>query len=222
MPKDTFFNLPEEKRLLIESAATDEFGEYGFDNASINRIVAAAGIAKGSFYQYFEDKVDLFKHMITKFGEQKLVYLSPVMQNPFEHDFFTLLEELYRSGLAFARDNPKAGKIGFEIFKNQTTPVFEEIYQDTRRQAGPFFESLLDQAISRGEVDPGIDKGFIIHLLIHLQAASFDYYFQTLKAGDVDLIGWTDDVMPTVNLMINFIKNGIQLQKQGVLTNDQS
>ena len=53
MPKDTFFNLPEDKRALICKVALEEFGEYTFDQASINRIVAKAGIAKGSFYQYF-------------------------------------------------------------------------------------------------------------------------------------------------------------------------
>ncbi|NIV34346.1 MAG: TetR family transcriptional regulator, partial [Anaerolineae bacterium] len=50
MPKDTFFNLPEDKRALICKVALEEFGEYAFDQASINRIVAKAGIAKGSFY----------------------------------------------------------------------------------------------------------------------------------------------------------------------------
>jgi AcrR family transcriptional regulator len=46
MPKQTFFNLPEEKREKIFSAAVDEFAEYGLDNASTNRIVKNSGIAK--------------------------------------------------------------------------------------------------------------------------------------------------------------------------------
>ena len=59
MPKITFFNLPDEKRQLILDIAIDEFAENDFANVSISRIVARAGIAKGSFYQYFEDKDDL-------------------------------------------------------------------------------------------------------------------------------------------------------------------
>ena len=53
MPKDTFFNLSEEKSTLIEDAALNEFAEHGFDNASINRIVEKADIAKGSFLSIF-------------------------------------------------------------------------------------------------------------------------------------------------------------------------
>ena len=40
--------------------ALAEFAEHGFDGASLNEILAAAGISKGSYYYYFDDKEDLF------------------------------------------------------------------------------------------------------------------------------------------------------------------
>ena len=63
MPSDTFFRLPEEKRKRIIDAAWDEFTSVSFDQVSINRIVRAADIPRGSFYQYFEDKSDLFRYL---------------------------------------------------------------------------------------------------------------------------------------------------------------
>ena len=62
MPKQTFLRLPEETRETIINAAVEEFAGYGFEAASINRIVASSGISKGSFYQYFEDEADVFRH----------------------------------------------------------------------------------------------------------------------------------------------------------------
>ena len=220
MVKHTFLNLSENKRSLIEDAALDEFAEYGFDNASINRIVETADIAKGSFYQYFEGKGDLYKYILDRIGERKLAYISPILKNPADHDFFTLLEEIYRVGLAFAKDNPRAGRIAFEVYKNQSNPLFKEIYQESMEKGRAFFGSLLKLAISKGTVDPQIDTGFIIHMLVHLQVASFDYYFDSTGIGEMDSGIWADDVMHTVELMINFIKNGIQLPKEGVLTDD--
>jgi AcrR family transcriptional regulator len=82
MPKDTFFNLAEEKRTLICQVAIDEFAAYSFAQASINRIVDGSGIAKGSFYQYFENKDDLFLYVIQSIAEEKLNYLAPILQNP--------------------------------------------------------------------------------------------------------------------------------------------
>ena len=220
MPKDTFLNLSEEKRNLIEDVALNEFAEHGFDNASINRIVEKADIAKGSFYQYFEDKGDLYKHILTRIGEEKLAYITPALQNPADLNFFSLLEEIYRSGLAFAKDHPKKGRVAFEIYKNQTNPLFKEIYQEAMSSGKLFYESLLDQAISKGTVDPKLEKGFIIHMLIHLQVASFDYYFDSIGTGEMESGIWANDVMPTVELMIQFIKKGIQLPKEGVSSHD--
>ncbi len=53
MPQATFFNLPEEKRQKILECALDEFAAHDYDSASVSKIVAKAGIAKGSLYQYF-------------------------------------------------------------------------------------------------------------------------------------------------------------------------
>jgi AcrR family transcriptional regulator len=220
MPKDTFLNLTEEKRNLIEDVALNEFAEHGFDSASINRIVEKADIAKGSFYQYFEDKGDLYKHILTRIGEEKLAYITPALQNPADLDFFSFLEEIYRSGLAFAKDHPQKGRVAFEIYKNQTNPLFKEIYQEAMSSGKLFYESLLDQAISKGTVDPQLEKGFVIHMLIHLQVASFDYYFDSIGTDEMDSGIWTGDVMHTVELMIKFIKKGIQLPTEGVSPHD--
>ena len=65
MPKETFFNLPEAKRQRIIDLALAEFAEKDYDTASISRIVSQAGIAKGSFYQYFENKEDLYTYLLT-------------------------------------------------------------------------------------------------------------------------------------------------------------
>ena len=111
MPKETFFNLPEEKRALISKVAVDEFAEYSFEQASINRIVANSGIAKGSFYQYFEDKKDLFLYLVQLAAEEKLNYFSSVLGNPQAHDFFTLIREIYLSGMQFAVEHPEYAAI---------------------------------------------------------------------------------------------------------------
>lgn len=64
MPTDTFFRLPEEKRTRILDAAWQEFTQRRFADASINRIIRQAGIPRGSFYQYFVDKEDIFGYLI--------------------------------------------------------------------------------------------------------------------------------------------------------------
>ena len=59
MPRPRFQNAPAEKREAVLDAAANEFATHGYDNASVNRILLAAGFSKGSFYYYFDDKLDL-------------------------------------------------------------------------------------------------------------------------------------------------------------------
>lgn len=51
-----------EDRLLAAAAAA--FTEYGYEQASLNRIITQAGWAKGSFYHYFPNKQRLHDHVV--------------------------------------------------------------------------------------------------------------------------------------------------------------
>lgn len=67
MIKKTFYNLPEEKRQRVTEAIVDEFANAEDDKVSINRIVQKANISRGSFYQYFDDKLDLVEVLIRSY-----------------------------------------------------------------------------------------------------------------------------------------------------------
>ena len=64
MCTETFLRLPEEKRRRFLDAAWEEFAGARFTDVSINQIVRRAGIPRGSFYQYFADKEDLFAYLL--------------------------------------------------------------------------------------------------------------------------------------------------------------
>lgn len=64
MIKKTFYNLPYEKKAYYQRCHK-EFMERPNEKVSINRIIKTAEISRGSFYQYFDDKVDLIE-IITK------------------------------------------------------------------------------------------------------------------------------------------------------------
>jgi AcrR family transcriptional regulator len=63
LPTATWERLPEARRRAVLDAAETEFADRGFSGGSLNTIVREAGIAKGSLFQYFEDKADLYAHL---------------------------------------------------------------------------------------------------------------------------------------------------------------
>ena len=63
MCSETFLRLPEEKRNRFLDAAWEEFTRVNLADASINNIIKKAGIPRGSFYQYFSSKDELFAYL---------------------------------------------------------------------------------------------------------------------------------------------------------------
>lgn len=70
MPTATFFNLPPPKREKLLNAAAMEFARKPHSEVSINRIIQSAEIPRGSFYQYFTDKTDLFLYILHSYDKQ--------------------------------------------------------------------------------------------------------------------------------------------------------
>ncbi|APR75857.1 Transcriptional regulator, TetR family protein [Minicystis rosea] len=64
MPLPRYDRLDPEKRARLLRAAAAEFGQKGFEGASLNEILAASGLGKSSYYYYFADKEDLFATVI--------------------------------------------------------------------------------------------------------------------------------------------------------------
>lgn len=97
MPTQTFFNLPDEKRMLLIEAAKKEFSRVPLYEASISNIIKEADIARGSFYQYFADKEDLYFYLLQKDAEtrrnQFLDYLKECNGDLF-HALFKVLQSM--------------------------------------------------------------------------------------------------------------------------------
>ena len=128
MCKETFLRLPEEKRDRILNAAWDEFTTVSFAKASVNRIIQAAGIPRGSFYQYFEDKSDLFHYLMKQIHDQ--------------------LTEGYQQVLARADGNlfrsilMSYDMIAAEQKRGKMIPVFERCMRVARINPGMDLETL--------------------------------------------------------------------------------
>ena len=156
MPKQTFFNLPEEKRDAILGLAIEEFAENDYKNASISRIVAHAGIAKGSFYQYFEDKKDLYLYLIDLSTQEKTAMLAKNQPPAADMDVFSYIRWLLRAGLDFEFSNPKLAQIGYRAIYGDA-PLPTDTREVIEEGAMRYFRQLVQQGVAQGVIDSEID-----------------------------------------------------------------
>ncbi|WP_374575277.1 TetR/AcrR family transcriptional regulator [Phenylobacterium sp.] len=66
MSRARFENLDAERQQRLFDSAAEEFGERGYDGASLNRILTRSRMSKSSLYYYFNDKADLFTTLVER------------------------------------------------------------------------------------------------------------------------------------------------------------
>lgn len=116
MPKKTFFNLPEEKRLKLINAIKDEFTRVPFSEVSINKIIKKAEISRGSFYQYFEDKDDMLDFIISNYKDDFFKKAINIIKDK-NGDIFESFKELFNVMLEIA-SKAKVSKFVKHIFSD--------------------------------------------------------------------------------------------------------
>lgn len=138
MPNQTFFRLPEEKRRRLLDAAWREFGAVRFDEASINRIIRGADISRGSFYQYFADKEDLFFYMLGTLKDESLALLNGALEDTEGDPFDAALLVFDRLFGADGQIRPSMTRVLTVLHLNQTMDVSQllisRVYADREMQ----------------------------------------------------------------------------------------
>ena len=142
MPTQTFFRLPEEKRTRLTEAAWKEFTAVRLADASINRIVRDARIPRGSFYQYFGGKEDLFLLLLDTMYDAALDLAAGALDEA-KGDLFDAVPLVFER--LFSDGSRRELVRGMELLRRNDTMDMAQLLMD-RARPGPQLESLLRRA----------------------------------------------------------------------------
>jgi TetR/AcrR family transcriptional regulator len=206
----TFRHLPPDKQERVLEAALAEFAEQGYQAASLNRVVAAAGIAKGSLYQYFTNKQGVFNYIFQHALQVVRRTLTTVKEETLEENFFVRLEKSLLAGVRFSREHPKLFSLYLKIQFDKNMPFREEFLAAVRRHATEYFASLVRRAQARGELRPGVPTAAVLFLL----DALFDRFLQAAAVPALDVtLGLhrapAEDIHKHVRELIGLLREGL-------------
>lgn len=200
MPKQTFFNLPKEKQDQIISAAISEFSESSFKEVKISDIISKAKIPRTSFYDYFEDKKDLYKHIILIIKEEKIKFMTPILKKQ-QDNFFERLRELFKAGAKFACTRPEYEKLSSRMYED--IDLIKEILGVDDVNVSSFYESMILEGIKSGDVRSDIDVKFVARSIYILSSNIMTEGFEERKGNLNEFI---EDISDKI---IDFIKHGM-------------
>ena len=127
MPTSTFFALPAERRERLVREAIVEFSERAYAEASLSQIAQRSRIPKGSFYQYFEDKLDLYRWLLTdEVPRHKRAFLA---ETQLPADFWAGFETLIERGMAFLVEHPRLARLAAAAADGSAIPEVRGLHQ---------------------------------------------------------------------------------------------
>ncbi len=198
MPSETFERLAENKKKAIFDAAVEEFSNHSFSQASINQVVQSAGISRGSFYQYFRDKEDLYMYVLGEIAREKMTVAAATRDINPHADFFETYRQMFMSILDWAESQPRYYRIS--MLMDYDDSAFIAKLRDQFGGNWDFFRQLIEKEKQRGRIEPHVDADIVVEMLFALNKSFFQDYWQT---------GSRDQLVDRMESSLNIIKGGI-------------
>ncbi len=111
MPRPRFYRAGEAVREAILSSAAREYAHKGYVGASVNRIFQGAGLTKGAFYYYFDDKADLAAAVLERSVKEAMDLLRRLPAPKDAADFWRVLERSMRDSLEQMQRRPEDSEV---------------------------------------------------------------------------------------------------------------
>lgn len=202
MPKDTFHNLHTHKKDKITQAIIDELSLNTYEHINIANIIRDSNISRGSFYQYFEDKEDLYQYFISYVGKIKYDMFYDLFDVNNDMPFVERLKKMYLRSFMFAQKYPKLVRAGYH-FTQSVVFKQSETYEQIAKSGLDFFIELIDKDQKLGLIRSDIDKVLLATAIIeYMNKMDADHYITPHSTPE--------DIEKRIDFIIDLMRRGIE------------
>lgn len=173
MVRPRFAKLPLEQQEAILGSARDEFAAHGFRDASLNRVIEAAGISKGSMYYYFEGKEDLYIQVTrTEFeGLFARVGPPPDLGRGDADEFWSGLQDYYLRLMTALAASPQLAALLRGWVAASKDPAFQQAMGEIEQATLPWIEQALSAGQRVGAVRVDVPPSLLIAVVLGMGEA---------------------------------------------------
>ncbi len=214
MPKAAFQNLPDEKRERILRTATQLFAERGFNRSEMDEIARRSGVAKGSLYNYFRSKDDLFLHICRDAIERSREATWGEVGD--DWDIYKVVDHIFRAHVRFEFSFPEYHRLHLNFSSARMERFADKLglesEQHTSRRLKHLLKDGIRKGIVRGDLDVSMTAFMINSLYILFMASLVSRYYQIRMKEYLDI---EEELTPEtmekyLNRIIHFIRSFLQ------------
>ena len=164
MPSATFEKLRSSKKEAFIEAFLKEFAHHPYEKASISTVVKQLGIAKGSVYQYFENKMDLFLYLKQYAEQQKRQYMLRIKRTDCV-DFWAYLRLSYEQGIAFDAAYPLEMRFLYHL-QQQHSPLLQPMIDAWQEQGVAIYTQMMAYEVEQGHFRTDVPPAALAHFIM--------------------------------------------------------
>ena len=210
MPNKTFMNLSLDRQNEIKEIALKEFHENDYNSSSLNRIVKALGISRGSFYRYFDSKEILYQYLIEDSMKIKDEYINLNLELT-SNDFFVILKVAMKRHVHFMQEYPLQAGFLSKAFLNGDISVQEFLFLTSGKEI--LNEGVLEfQKIA--VLNPDLEPQLIIFILTRIMMDLGKFlkdFFQVSDENTFNLNLYDQEKIDEIfDQVIIILKNGLK------------
>jgi AcrR family transcriptional regulator len=163
MPRNTFERIPEEKRERFLREAARLFAEAGFDRTDMAELARRAQVAKGSVYDYFDSKEDLYLYVCRDGLERsrRAVY-GEIDQHG---DVYRQLRHIFLQGMVFADTHPEYVAMYVNIAAAGMEKFADQVSLEVEQRTADYLKRLIREGIAQGLVRPDVNVNLVAFVI---------------------------------------------------------
>jgi len=178
---------PELRREELLDHAQALFLTRGYDKASLNDVIATAGVSKGAFYHYFASKEALLEALAERFARQALAGVQKIVDDPDLDPLGRLNALLATSRQAKIETAAEAWALFETLFRPENLVLFHRINLAASKSFTPVLVEIIRQGVEDGAFRTSDPEG-VADIVMQFGLATHDVTAKALAGGsDADM-----------------------------------
>lgn len=173
---------PELRRSQILDCAQALFLDRGYDNASLNEVIAATGLSKGAFYHYFASKDALLEALAERFAQQALAQIRSMETS--DLDALSRLNAFLARGRQNKIENAEIAWGLFEaLYRPENFILFHRVIAAASALVAPVLADVVKRGVEDGTFKTPDPEG-VADMMMQLSTATHGMVARALAANN--------------------------------------
>lgn len=199
--------IPKEREEEIYYVSLKEFSKHGYKNASTNNITNNLDISKGTLFNYFKNKRNLYMFVLEKslsLMEKEIIYTNVKLSE----DIFDRIMDVTKIKMKVFKEYPMECKLVTDFLTKEDEEFHNEITfycQKYYKISEEYLMNNIDSSKFKDDLDIKIIFGLILSISEYISNNLLKKYENFIE----DMVHKEDTITKEIETYMNIIKHGV-------------